>query len=290
MKIVEERNGIRLKDVDSFNPVHIFECGQAFRWKLDGQGYVGVVGNKVIRVVEQDGDIILENADIWDYNNIWKNYFDLGRNYSIIKEQLAISDSIMADAISFGDGIRILNQDPWETLISFIISANNNIKRIGITIENICRIYGESIIWQGEKYYTFPTPKELAASDKDTLRKCGCGYRDKYIVATSRMVAEDEKGFYALLDVSYDEAFDYLLEFPGVGPKVADCICLFSLKKYEAFPVDVWIKRIMEELYMDGKEISRRDVKRVARDRFDGLAGFAQQYLFYYARENNIGK
>lgn len=290
MKIVEERNGIRLKDVDSFNPVHIFECGQAFRWKSDGQGYVGVVGNKVIRVVEQDGDIILENADIWDYNNIWKNYFDLGRNYSIIKEQLAISDSIMADAISFGDGIRILNQDPWETLISFIISANNNIKRIGITIENICRIYGESIIWQGEKYYTFPTPKELAASDKDTLRKCGCGYRDKYIVATSRMVAEDEKGFYALLDVSYDEAFDYLLEFPGVGPKVADCICLFSLKKYEAFPVDVWIKRIMEELYMDGKEISRRDVKRVARDRFDGLAGFAQQYLFYYARENNIGK
>ncbi len=290
MEIIKEQTAIRLKNVDSFKPLHIFECGQAFRWSFDGYGYVGVVKDRVIRIIEEGTDIILENSNIDDFHNIWKKYFDLDRDYSLIKKQLATCDSIMKKAISFGHGIRILNQDPWETLISFIISANNNIDRIGKTIENICRVYGDKLIWQGKAYYTFPSPQILANGDMDILRKCGCGYRDKYILSTANMVAADVNRLYELRNLPYDEAFEYLLEFPGVGPKVADCVLLFSLGKSEAFPVDVWIRRIVEYLYFNGEDINSKDLKRLAMGKFGDLAGFAQQYLFYYARENNIGK
>ncbi|NMA95449.1 MAG: 8-oxoguanine DNA glycosylase [Clostridiales bacterium] len=290
MKVVVKGDGIKLKDVDSFNLRHIFECGQAFRWRADGRGYIGVVNQRVIRVVKDDEDIILENATLDDYKNIWHDYFDLGRDYSKIKQRLKKSDNKIKEPIAFGGGIRILNQDPWEILISFIISAMNNISRIGKTIDNISRRFGDPIYFEGETFYAFPRPNVLANASKEDFRSCGCGYRDKYILETAKMVAKDEIALYTLIERGYEEAFNYLLQFPGVGPKVADCICLFALKKHEAFPVDVWIKRIMEEIYHDGKEMKISEVGKMARDRFKDLAGFAQQYLFYYAREHGIGK
>ena len=193
MEVIEEKSSIRLENLDSFVSTHIFDCGQAFRWEFDGTGYVGVVGDRVIRVVEDREAIILENCNREDFKHIWFNYFDLDRDYAEIRKELAKLDSIMKRATTFGYGIRILNQDPWETLISFIISANNNIGRIGKTIENICKVYGDMIIWRGQQYYKFPSPHVLAKADIDTLRRCGCGYRDRYILETAHMVAKHEE-------------------------------------------------------------------------------------------------
>ncbi|HHW70505.1 MAG TPA: 8-oxoguanine DNA glycosylase [Clostridiales bacterium] len=289
MEIIEEKNNIRLRALDSFVPKHIFECGQSFRWNFDGMGYIGVVGDKVMRVVEDGKDIIFEGCNVDDFYDTWIDYFDLDRDYGSIRSKLIEFDSIMKKATVFGYGIRLLNQDPWETLISFILSANNNINRIKKTIENICMIYGDKILWRGQEYYTFPSPTILANSDIDTLRRCGCGYRDRYILETAKKVVENEAKLYSLRMLSYDEAIDFLLKFSGVGPKVADCVALFSLGKYEAFPVDVWIKRIVEALYFEREEICKEDIKRFASNKFGDYAGFAQQYLFYYARENHIG-
>jgi len=289
MKIVAiGENVIKLEGISNFNPVHIFECGQAFRWNWDGKGYVGIVRDKPLRVVYDGSGVILENASIEDYELLWMEYFDLDRDYDYIKKEFS-KDSIMREAMQYGWGIRILNQDPWETLVSFIISANNGISRIKRSIENISKRFGRIIYWNEREFYAFPDAENLAAAREDDLIECGVGYRAAYIIKTARMILDKEIKLDDIKNMEYKDALKEMLRFPGVGPKVADCVLLFSMGKGEAFPVDVWIQRIMQALYL-GKEATPSQIREFARNKFGNLAGYAQQYLFYYAREKKIGR
>lgn len=224
-----------------------------------------------------------------DIKEIVTNYFDLNRNYSEIKEKLSKIDENVNLSIQYGEGIRILNQDLWETIISFIISANNNIPRIKGIIERLSQKYGKEIDWNGEKYYTFPTPEELKDVEVQDFRKLGTGFRDIRLYETTGMVLENKVVLKELYNVDTLEARDELLTLSGVGPKVADCILLFSdLKRFDVFPIDVWVRRVMNELYIknpDETKVNKKDIARIAKEKFGDLEGLAQQYLFYWKRD-----
>ena len=288
MIVNSHENVIEVEGLTNFHPQHIFECGQAFRWNWDGKGYIGVVADKVVRIVWDDKVLFIENANLDDFFTIWLDYFDIETDYGEITNVLS-EDPMVREAIKYGWGIRILKQDPWEALVSFIISANNGIKRIKTIIERLSCRFGKEVLWQGQKYYTFPDIDALADADQAELKDCGCGYRGPYIKETAKLIREGQVDLSLLKTMSYKEAQKQLLKCPGVGPKVADCVLLFSLDKSQAFPIDVWVKRIMETLYADELRYSN-GIRSFAEDRFGVYAGYAQQYLFYYAREMKIGK
>lgn len=289
--IIEKNNKIIIKNMKDFHPKHIFECGQAFRWQVEEDGsYTAVHGGKVLNVKIEGEDVVFSNTNISDFYDIWYDYFDLSRDYGNIKDELS-KDPILKEAIKFGEGIRILNQDPFETTISFIISANNQIPRIKRSIELISQYYGKPIgSYNGKKYYTFPSSEVLAKAKEEELEKnCKVGYRAKYIINTSNMINNKEVELDELFKLPTEEAKEILMKLPGVGPKVSNCILLFSLNKNEAFPVDVWVKRVMEHFYFK-EDTSNKKIATYAEDKFGNLGGFAQQYLFYYARELGIGR
>ncbi|MDR7856847.1 DNA glycosylase [Tissierella sp.] len=285
--IVEEENKIILRNIKHFDPKHIFECGQAFRWNVEeDNSYTTIAYGKVLNVKKHKDDVILSNTNIEDFNNIWYNYFDLGRDYDLVIEELS-KDPILAEAIEFGEGIRILNQEPFEMIISFITSANNQIPRIKKSIELMSQNYGEKI---SEGYYSFPTPERLAQVESEELRElCKVGFRDIRIKMTSRRIAKGEFDINKAFELSKDEGKELLMTLSGVGPKVSDCILLFAYNKADAFPVDVWVKRVMEHFYLK-EETNVKLIGSYGAKLFGSLAGFAQQYLFYYARELGIGK
>ena len=278
---------IVLNDVENFNIKQIVECGQCFRWeKINDNNYIGIAFNKVIEVLQEGTTVKIYNTNEEDFNEIWKDYFDLERNYSEIKKELS-NDEILSESVKYGYGIRILNQDPFEMLISFIISARNSIPSIMKTIKKISERWGSPIEYKGNKYYTFPTPSQLKDATEEEIKECGASFRSKYIIDTIKRVNENENILQEIKILSDDECHVALQEFKGVGAKVADCIMLFSMKKTSAFPVDVWVKRAMMFFY-NAEEGSLNKIRIFAREKFGKLSGFAQQYLFYNARENKI--
>lgn len=292
MNIIEKDNQVILEGIsEDFEPQHVFDCGQCFRWIRQEDGsYTGVVQEKVINVKKENDLIIFDNTNKEDFENIWFDYFDLGRDYGKIKNQLRIMDEYLEKATEFGQGIRILQQDGWEMLISFIISANNRIPMIQRAINNLSEKYGKFIgEYRGKKYYAFPTPEELSKASVEEIRACQTGFRDKYIKSVVDYVSENNVDVLSYRKLNTDECIKELVKFNGVGPKVADCITLFGMQKYDTFPVDVWVKRVMEEFYVEDN-LSLPKIRKFALDKFGDLAGFAQQYLFYYARELGIGR
>lgn len=290
MNITEKDNQIIVQDMKDFNLSHIFDCGQCFRWNSEEDGsYTGVVKGKVINV-EQDGStVVFNNVNKDDYENIIKEYFDLITDYTKIKNSLN-TDEIMAEAIKFGDGIRILNQDEWETMISFMISANNRIPMIKKVIENLSGKFGEFICnYRGRDYYSFPTAEKLSAADVEEIQECKAGFRSPRLKEAATRFLEERDIIYNLKNTSYDDGLTYLKTYKGIGDKVANCILLFSMRQFDTFPVDVWVRRVMQTLYVD-KDTKDADIRKFAEKKFGKLSGYAQQYLFYYARENGIGK
>lgn len=291
-RFVKFDKGIVIKDVRNFELPHIFDCGQCFRWNIQENGnYIGVAYGKVIEIEKKGEDVLIYNASEDDFTNIWAEYFDLYRDYASIKKGLQ-KDELLLEAVQFGKGIRILRQEPFETTISFIISANNRIPMIKRAIHNISKKWGKCVEYKGELYYTFPDINALSKASIEELENCGTGFRAKYIFDTAQKLMNDKeyKGIYTLnyiKELEDDWCHLELQKFSGIGPKVADCIMLFSMQKYSAFPVDVWVKRAMQHLYL-APDVSLRKIRQFARDKFGLQAGFAQQYLFYYARENNI--
>lgn len=279
-----------LKNVKSFNPIHIFECGQCFRWnKEKDESYTGVFKNNVVNVKKEGNDIILTGISEENLKEVCEEYFDLNTDYESIKKELSMIDNYLANSIEYGSGIRILKQDLWETLISFIISANNNIPRIKTIIERISKKYGKKIIFLGKAYYTFPTPKELSCATIQDFRDLGLGFRDVRVYETVKRTLKGEINLEKIIkEKNVDLLRNELLEIPGVGPKVADCIMLFALKKYEVFPVDVWVKRVIAELYFGNEAQQPKIIQRFAKEHFGNFAGLAQQYLFYWRREKNV--
>ena len=283
---------LEIEAKDSFNLEDIFECGQCFRWnKTEDGSYLGIVKDAVIKVRKEGNKVIFEGETLNNssFEEIISNYFDLETDYKKIKNELRIIDGNMEKAISFGEGIRILNQDLWECIISFIISANNNIPRIKGIIERISEKYGNKIVFDGKSYYTFPNPKELSRASKEDLRALGTGFRDIRIYNTTKTIVENEDLLANIKKMdNTEEMREELLKLDGVGPKVADCILLFSLKRYDVFPIDVWVRRVMNDLYIhldDESKVNKNDILKIAKEKFGNLSGLAQQYLFYWKRE-----
>lgn len=283
--IKNELKKTEIDNVKDFELRDIFECGQCFRWKKENDGsYTGIIKNGVLNVNKIENKVIFKGIVDEEIESICNNYFDLSRDYTEIKEIISKDDENMKKAIEYGKGIRILNQDPWEMLISYIISAANNIPRISKSIENLSEKFGTSIKVNETTYYLFPTPSQLSKATMDDLRTCNLGFRDKYVYGATKLVLEGKINFEELKTMKYEDAKKKLMEIPGVGAKVADCILLFSLDKIEAFPVDTWIKKVMNELYVDSTNITK--INQYAMQKFGKYAGIAQQYLFYYKREN----
>lgn len=280
-----------LENVNSFEPKHIFDCGQCFRWNKQEDGsYIGVVKNSVLNVKKEKGRVIFTGIGEENIEKICTEYFDLNRDYEEIKRNLSKVDMYLKESISYGQGIRILNQDLWETIISFIISANNNIPRIKGIIERLSKAYGNKIEWRGKEYYTFPTIEQLSKADIKDLRALGLGFRDKYIYQTIKQIVSGQIDLQALHEESDTQKIrKALLSLSGVGPKVADCILLFStLKRFDVFPIDVWVRRVMNDLYIQDdneNKVSKRKIEALAKQKYGNLEGIAQQYLFYWKRD-----
>lgn len=275
----------------NFNPKHIFECGQAFRWKAEeDDSYTAVAFSRVINVSQDKDKIYIKNTNPEDFENIWISYFDLYNDYDEIKTTIP-ANTDMGNAIKFGYGIRILKQEIFETIISFIISANNRIPMIKKSINIISEQYGKELgLYNDVNYFSFPEKEVLAEVDPNDLREIArVGFRNERIVESSKMLLRDDFSEDRLIQMPTEELRLKLMELPGVGPKVADCILLFAFGRTEVFPVDVWIKRVMEDLYIK-ETVSKNQISTYAKNIFGDSAGYAQQYLFYYGRENDIGK
>ena len=283
-----------LENIRDFDIAAIFESGQCFRFSREPDGsYTGVISGCFANISYDNEEDILT---IWsDYMpksealslRFWRNYFDLDRDYKEIKQELSDNDPVMERAILAGSGLRVLNQDPWETLISFIISQNSNIPRIRGCIEALCTRFGEKIgYFENRELFAFPTIKALAASSEEELDSCKLGYRTQYIAETARLVNIDGGAFLSAAGAANTEKVEkYLLSLSGVGPKVAHCVMLFSLRKTEIFPIDVWVARAMNRLY--GIAENDHDAMRdYANRHFAQWGGIAQMYLFEYIRHN----
>jgi N-glycosylase/DNA lyase len=284
-------------NISDFDLNDIFDCGQCFRWNREDDGsWSGIVSgsfaNITFRPMRDDG---AGAVTIWSnlFENdparreaFWRNYLDLDRDYGAIKRILGTEDPVMHKAIKASSGIRILNQDPWEILISFIISQNNNIPRIKGCIEALCRAYGRRIgKLKGFSIFSFPSMNRLAVLESSDLDICRLGYRANYITETAKRVALDGGGILANGEnLPVAEIETYLESLTGVGPKVANCIMLFSMKKTNVFPIDVWIRRVMNRFYGMGEE-NVSAITDYAERNFGEYGGIAQQYLFNYIRK-----
>jgi N-glycosylase/DNA lyase len=288
-KWIMKKNNIIINNIEHFDPVHTFECGQCFRWeRIDDSHWFGVVKGLALDLEWNGKDLILHNTTEDDFLKVWYPYFDLGRDYGDIKNRLSKNDPVMREAIGFGYGIRLLKQDFQETLISFLISQNNGIPRIKKIVESMAKSYGDPIECSRPGVHAFPSCERLSKLALEDFRVIRAGYRDKYIHKVTRQVCSGEVSLDTIMKGSIKEARLEMQKFFGVGQKVADCTLLFSGTRYDIFPVDRWVRRVMAELYL-GYEADNEEINSFAMKKFGELAGFAQQYLFYYAREKKIG-
>ncbi len=291
----EEKKRIRLLKPQAFDPKSIFDCGQCFRFnEIEDGSFEGIAKGKVIRVSKIDDDIVIDNAVKEDYVEIWHEYFDMETDYVGIMESFSARDEVLKSAIEYGNGIRILKQDKWESLVSFIISQNNHIPRIKKCIENLSAMFGCEIKDvpvefgnDGRKFFAFPSYETLADLTEKDLEPIKLGYRAGYIIDTAKAIAEDGgESFEKSGTLSNKELMEYLLGLKGVGPKVANCIMLFGYGRMDSFPIDVWIRRVMNRLYGIG-ENDLKEMNRFAEKTFGEYGGIAQQYLFYYIKNLN---
>ncbi len=267
--IIFEKDKIRIKNISNFDLAQTLDCGQAFRWKKDENGiWSGIAYGRYIELYSDGKDIVILGSSEDDFKNFWFDYFDLARDYGEIIKQFS-TDETLYTAAKASSGIRILRQEPFEALCSFIISQNNNIPRIKGIISRLCENFGE----KASHGYCFPSAQTLSALTPEDLAPIRSGFRAKYIIDAAQKVTSGEIDLKKLKTLSYDQAQSALLKIKGVGPKVADCALLYGLGHIEAFPKDVWIKRALSEYF--GGEIP---------ECAKGNAGIAQQYIFYYIR------
>ncbi|MGN1194641.1 MAG: DNA-3-methyladenine glycosylase family protein [Acutalibacteraceae bacterium] len=269
MKYEIKGNDIILTDVKCFDLALCCDCGQAFRWKKDEQGnWKAVVKNTKGEIIQKDGITVFKNTDKKTFEEIWIPYFDLERDYE--KILAGFDDKYLKEACRVYPGIRILKQDSWEALCSFIISQNNNIPRIKGIIDRFCRSFGERT---GEDDFTFPTFEKTASLSENDLAPLRAGFRNKYILDAAKKLAQGEISLDSVEKMPIEQAREELMKIKGVGKKVAECTLLYGFGRVEAFPVDVWVKRIMGELYPNGLPECTK-----------GVEGIAQQYLFHWRR------
>ena len=275
-------------DVKCFNLKYTLECGQCFRWKqVSEDEYVGVIQDRVIRIKQLENKVYVWSNKLEGLKDAVIEYFDFSKDYESLEKEIEKIDSNIAKSLEYSSGIHILNQPLFETIISYIISANNNIKRISRSVNDISKKFGNEIEFEGEKYYLFPTLDEIKNITIDELLNCGTGFRARYIKRDIEYFIENPDFIQKLKNLDTKEATQALSSLMGIGPKVADCILLFALKRGEVFPIDVWVKRIMEKLYFKENK-SIKEIKEYANRNFGKHGGIVQQHLFHNVREGNI--
>lgn len=276
--------------VNCFNLKYTLECGQCFRWEKiseEKDTYIGVIYDRVLKIRQIGNVLYVSSNNMENLEEVVKKYFDLYKDYAAIEKRISKVDKNVNKAVKNTSGIRHLNQAFFETLISYIISANNNIPRISKSVKEISKRYGKKVNFEGKDYYLFPTPQQLKAVSKEEYRSCGVGFRDSYILNTVKEVLEGKIDFGKLDEMTTDELRKLLLTFKGVGPKVADCILLFACNRQEVFPIDVWVERVMSVLYFKEAKgaMSKKEILKYADEKFGKDAGIIQQHLFYNMRE-----
>jgi len=269
-KSIERNNqDLILTNINHFDLAQTLDCGQAFRWSETDGIYSGIAYGRRMELLIKDNNLTIKNCSEEEFNTRWKHYFDLNRDYTTLHTQLSEEENIKK-ALAFSPGLRLMNQDPWETLVSFILSQNTNIPRIKKMISGLCEAFGEKLPCGS---YTFPAPEKIATLDTFDLSPIKCGYRASYIIDAAKQVANGKVDIIALNSQPTQIVRQALLGIHGVGPQVADCVLLYGFGRIECYPVDVWIKRITEELYPNGfPEILKEQ------------AGIAQLFLFQYVR------
>lgn len=265
-----------ISDVENFSLKDILDCGQSFRFKQqEDESFEGVVGNRLIKVKQNGTDLVFYNCDVDTYKSSIENYFALDIDYNNIKQILS-QDETLKKTIEYAPGIRVMNQDLWETLCTFIISQNNNIKRITGIVDRFCSLYGTQLPGFDD-LYMFPTCDQIACLTVEDMAPLRAGFRAKYLIDAAQKVQIGQVDLEKVISSDIEQGREILQKIYGVGPKVAECTLLFGAKKAEAFPIDVWMKRAMSELFPDGlPEYALQ------------YAGIAQQYIFHYARMMKI--
>ncbi len=296
MKIMKRKDNVIIEEVKDFLLSQTLECGQCFRFdKVADEDYVIVANNKLLHIKQEKDTLIFYNTSKEDVVEFWVHYFDLDKDYRQIKNFLRRKDEKLRPIIKDKWGIRILNQDFHEALITFIISQNKQIPHIQTIVNDLSEKYGKYLgTVDGKKYYAFPTINKLGTLTEKQWRDLKVGFRAPYLMDASEMLSKrrlKNSSFYEYgnrIDEKY--ARSILTSIKGVGDKVANCVMLFSLGYTDAFPIDVWIKRIMEAMYFDEDEVSKEEIADFAKKTYGKYGGYAQQYLFHYGRDNNLGK
>ncbi|MDO4792944.1 MAG: DNA glycosylase [Filifactor alocis] len=273
-------------ETDYLSLKQIYESGQAFRWiKLSDDDYIAIHEDRWIRVGQQGSFLRFTNASRRELTKVWTPYFDLDRDYSVIRKYYRGLDGYLDEAMDHGEGIRILKQSLLEIIITFIISANNHIPRIKTAIDKISRFAGSKIgEVSGQEIIAFPTLEALMEISDEQWKEVKLGYREAYIRKSLKMIKNKEVDLAKIKKLSTLEAKKQLMKLSGVGDKVADCILLYGMGRMDTFPVDVWMKRVMNCHYDIGEEESVQSIRQRGMDVFGETAGIAQQYLFYYER------
>ena len=277
---------MQIQNVTDFNLKYTLESGQSFRWNRIDNAYYGVVARRILKISQEGTILSVESStdeDEASFVSYLRHYLDIGRDVPKILAEVN-NDAYMHRAIEKLWGMRILNQELWETVASFILSQNNNVPRIRGIIRRLSERFGEHLTLAGYVDYSFPSPDALATATNEALLACGTGYRANYLQEAAQAVVRGELSLTAMQQMSYPEAKQALMRQNGIGEKVADCICLFSLGHLAALPIDVWIKRIFETLYLR-RRATHREIREFAHSYFGDGVGYAQQYLFHYVHE-----
>lgn len=259
-------------DVTDLDLAETLDCGQSFRWILQPDGsFAGVAYGRSVKVRMDGSTLYIDGAEERD-RELWSNYFDLSEDYGRIRSEISLIHPVLREAAAYAPGIRVLRQEPYEALCTFIISQNNNIKRIKGIVQRLCELLGERL---PDGAFAFPEAEKLAALNPDDLAPLRAGFRNRYLIDAARKAADGDVDLEKCRSCDYDEARNELMQITGVGVKVADCTLLFGLHRIEAFPLDVWMKRAMAKLFPG-----------MTPDDFGQYAGIAQQYIFHYSRMN----
>lgn len=271
LHIAQSGSDLFVSGIEEMNLADTLDCGQAFRWSSDdGVTWRGIAFGKELNISQQDGGLLFKDTSSDDFDKVWRRYFDLDRDYTALKTQISTNGTLKTICQQAG-GIRVLYQDSWEALCSFIISQNNNIPRIKGIIERLCELCGNPV----GSGYAFPSAERIAAMTVDDLAPIRSGFRAKYIIDAANKVASGQLDLSQMSSLPIDDARAQMMTVKGVGPKVADCALLFGCGRIECFPVDVWIRRAMSELFEDG-------LPAVAVP----YAGIVQQFIFHYRRRS----
>ncbi len=277
---------IKIKLSHPFKLDDTVTCGQIFRFfKQEDDSYDIILKDRVINVYVKDDYLFVSSNDERDLKNVVTTYFDLDNDYEKMAKLLIEADEKITKASLFSVGLNMIKQDPFETVISYIISANNGVPQIAAALNNIAKRYGKKVIFNDKEYYLFPRYEDLKGVTEEDFRNCKVGFRDKYLKTMVDKLNNNEIDLDAFYEMNTEQALDKLMENQGIGPKVASCILLFAYQKYDVFPIDTWVKKIMRDDY---KIEGEKKIRKFAAETYGKYSGIAIQYLFNYSRNKQV--